>query len=84
MPVSEIAFERMKADIEDLRFAQAARVEREKSDEARLSRIEGILSRLTWIVLAAIGGAFMAFVINGGLSSAVKAASTVTAIAGGF
>ena len=51
----------------------AVREEMMKGVELRLSKIETILSRLTWIVVTGIGGALVAFVISGGLSPAIKA-----------
>lgn len=38
--------------------------------EKRLSAIENTLTRLVWLIIVALGGAFMTFIINGGLASA--------------
>lgn len=46
---------------------QAVREETLKNIELRLSKIETVLSRLTWLIIVAIGGAAMTFVIGGGL-----------------
>lgn len=36
--------------------------------EKRLDKIDGHVSRLVWLVVTAIGSAFMAFLIQGGFS----------------
>lgn len=73
MAVSDAAFEAVKRDVNSLRTEHAVRTERDQHIEERLTKIEVILSRLTWIIVSGIGGAFVAFVINGGLSTVVGA-----------
>lgn len=67
MPVSEQAFEAVRNRVNTIERDIAVRDETDKSIEARLSKIETILSRLTWILVTGIGGAFVAFIISGGL-----------------
>jgi len=37
--------------------------------EARLSSIEGVLTKLTWLIITGLVVAVMAFIVGGGLSS---------------
>lgn len=68
MPVSEHDFNEARNDIIILKRDFAVRDERDKSVDKRLQRIENILTRLTGIVVTGLGGAFVAWIVNGGLS----------------
>ena len=74
MAVSEASFETLKSDFETMRTEAAVRAERDKSIEARLAKIESILARLTWLIVAGIGVAFVSWVVSGGLAPPAKAA----------
>jgi hypothetical protein len=67
-PVSEQAFEAMKTRLNTLELDNAVRAESSKSVEARLSKIEEALSRVTWLLVSGIIMALIAFVVSGGLS----------------
>lgn len=56
-------------DIQEIRMSLAVREEGMKATHMRLDKIETILSRLTWLLVSGIAGAFLAFVIGGGLSN---------------
>ena len=45
----------------------AVREETMKGVEVRLAKIEVVLSKLTWLIIAAIVAAAMAFILSGGL-----------------
>lgn len=68
VPVSEQAFEAMKARVNLIEREAAVRAARDEAIADRLRKIETVLSRLTWIMVSGIGGAFIAFVISGGLT----------------
>lgn len=70
MPVSEVAFEALKDRVTVVERQQAVKSATDASIEARLTKIEVVLSRLTWLMVTGIGGAFFAFVISGGLAGA--------------
>lgn len=70
-PISEAVFEALKERVITVERHQAVKSEADKSIEERLTKIEAILSRLTWLLVAGIGGAFVAFIVNGGLASVV-------------
>ncbi len=69
MPVNEAAFENLRERVAALEQHHAVRVEIMRGIEARLAKIEAVLSRLTWLLVISIGGAFLTFIVNGGLSS---------------
>lgn len=70
-PPTDIAFEALKDRVITVERQQAVKSEADKSIEERLTKIEVVLSRLTWLLVTGIGGAFVAFVINGGLKGVV-------------
>lgn len=59
--------ERDAAVLEERRRSEAVEFERVNR---RLDKIEQLISRLVWLIMVAIVGAFMTFVINGGLANA--------------
>lgn len=67
--VTDAKFELLVDRVVDLEQKYAVREETLKAIEIRLSRIETVLSRLTWLMVTGIGGAFVAFVIGGGLAN---------------
>lgn len=69
MVVADAKFELLVDRVVDLEQKYAVREETLKAIEIRLSRIETVLSRLTWLMVTGIGGAFVAFVIGGGLAN---------------
>lgn len=66
MAVSEQAFELLRGRVTDVERSQAVREETLKNVETRLKNIEAILSRLTWMIVFAIGSAALTFIISGG------------------
>lgn len=69
MPVTEAAFEALRNRVTAVEQSIAVREETLKTISDRLSKIEVILSRLTWLLVTAIITAAMTFVLNGGLTS---------------
>lgn len=63
--------EAWKADIEArmraVETSQVANAVRYEAIASRLDKIDGHISKLLWLIIAAIVGGFMTFVINGGL-----------------
>lgn len=70
MPVSDLAFETLKDRVTVVERQQAVKSATDSAIETRLTKIETVLSRLTWLMVTGIGGAAMAFVISGGLNVA--------------
>lgn len=70
MPPSDMAFEALKDRVTIVERLQAVKSATDASIEHRLEKIETVLSRLTWLLVAGIGGAAIAFVVSGGLSVA--------------
>jgi hypothetical protein len=68
MTVSEAAFEALKDRVTLVERHQAVKSATDEAIEMRLTKIETVLSRLTWLMISAIAGAFLAFVLSGGLS----------------
>lgn len=68
MIVSDNAFEAVRARLSMLETAVAVQAKGTESTLYRLGKIENVLSRLTWLMVSGIGGAFIAFVIGGGLA----------------
>lgn len=68
MPVTEIAFGALRDRVAEVEQSIAVRDETMKSITSRLDKIETVLSRLTWLMISGILGAFMAFVLSGGLA----------------
>ena len=67
MPVTEAAFEVYKDRLAKVEQDLAVRQETLKGISERLSKIETTLSRLTWIVITAVVGAALTFLLNGGV-----------------
>jgi hypothetical protein len=68
MVVTEIAFENLKDRVTLVERQQAVKSATDASIETRLTKIETVLSRLTWLMVSGIGGAAIAFVVSGGLN----------------
>ena len=71
MPVTDAAFEALRDRVTRVERQQAVKSVTDASIEIRLEKIETVLSRLTWLLVAGIGGAAIAFVVSGGLSAAI-------------
>ena len=67
MPPTDMAFEALKDRVTVVERLQAVKTATDEAIEHRLDKIETVLSRLTWLMVTGIGGAFIAFVISGGL-----------------
>ena len=78
MPVSDMSFEALKDRVTLVERQQAVKSATDSAIEGRLTKIETVLSRLTWLLVSSIAMAFFAFVISGGLNIAGQA------VAGGF
>lgn len=76
--VSDVAFEALKDRVNVVERLQAVKSATDTAIETRLTKIEVVLSRLTWLMISSIAMAFFAFVISGGLNL------STAAIAGGF
>lgn len=68
MTISEAAFEALKDRVTLVERHQAVKSATDEAIEMRLTKIETVLSRLTWLLISAIAGAFLTFVLSGGLS----------------
>jgi hypothetical protein len=66
MPVTEVAFDTLKERVIEVEQTLAVREEAMKSIVDRLTKIETILSRLTWLLVTGIGGGVVAFLVSGG------------------
>lgn len=66
MPVTEVAFDALRDRLAKVEQDLAVRQETLKGISERLSKIETTLSRLTWIVITAVVGAALTFLLNGG------------------
>ena len=80
MAVTDLAFETLKDRVTLVERQQAVKSATDASIETRLTKIETVLSRLTWLMVSSIVMAFAAFVIGGGLNLSTSA----LAAAGGF
>ena len=63
-----MAFETLKDRVTLVERQQAVKSATDASIETRLTKIETVLSRLTWLMVSGIGGAAIAFVVSGGLN----------------
>lgn len=70
MAVSDVAFETLKDRVTLVERQFAVKTATDEEIEHRLEKIETVLSRLTWLLVAGIGGAAIAFVVSGGLNVA--------------
>ena len=68
MAVTENAFEALRDRVTLIERQQAVKSATDASIETRLTKIETVLSRLTWLMVSGIGGAAIAFVVSGGLN----------------
>ena len=68
MAVTDLAFETLKDRVTLVERQQAVKSATDASIETRLTKIETVLSRLTWLMVSGIGGAAIAFVVSGGLN----------------
>lgn len=68
-PISDHAFESLRERVIDVERKLAVREEGNKAVLDRLGKIEGAISRVTWIVIGAIVSATMAFILSGGLNA---------------
>lgn len=66
--MTDLAFETLKDRVTLVERQQAVKSATDASIETRLTKIETVLSRLTWLMVSGIGGAAIAFVVSGGLS----------------
>jgi hypothetical protein len=68
LAVTDLAFETLKDRVTLVERQQAVKSATDASIETRLTKIETVLSRLTWLMVSGIGGAAIAFVVSGGLN----------------
>jgi len=68
--VTDLAFEALKDRVTLVERQYAVKTATDEEIEHRLEKIETVLSRLTWLLVAGIGGAAIAFVVSGGLNVA--------------
>lgn len=80
MAVTDLAFEALKDRVTVVERQQAVKTATDTAIEARLTKIETVLSRLTWLMVSSIAMAFFAFIISGGLNLTSPAVAAV----GGF
>lgn len=66
MPVTEAAFDVIRDRLAVAEQKIAVREETLRAVSDRLGKIESTLSRLTWIVITAVVGAALTFLLNGG------------------
>lgn len=66
--MSDAAFETLRDRVTVVERQQAVKSATDASIETRLTKIETVLSRLTWLMVSSIVGSVMAFVLSGGLS----------------
>jgi len=64
---SDAQFEALRDRVVSLEQKYAVREETLRVIDTRLGRIETTLSRITWLIIGAIGSGAMAFIINGGM-----------------
>lgn len=67
MPVTDAMFEALRERVNLVELHQAVKSATDEAIEVRLTKIETVLSRLTWLMITSILGAFAMFVISGGL-----------------
>lgn len=80
MPVTDVQFERLSDRVTLVERQFAVKSATDEAIEHRLTKIETVLSRLTWLMVTGIGGAAIAFIVSGGLNLATPAIASV----GGF
>lgn len=57
----------VKSRVVKLEISKAREEERHNQLVSRLDKIDGHMTRVIWIILTGVGGAFVAFVLRGGL-----------------
>lgn len=67
--VTQMAFEALKDRVNVVERQFAVKNATDLAIETRLTKIETVLSRLTWLMVTGIGGAAIAFVVSGGLAN---------------
>ena len=75
-----MAFEALKDRVTLVERQFAVKTATDASIENRLTKIEVVLSRLTWLLVSSIAMALFAFIISGGLNITSPALASV----GGF
>jgi hypothetical protein len=70
--VTDLAFEALKDRVTLVERQYAVKTATDEEIEHRLTKIETVLSRLTWLMVTGIGGAAIAFVVSGGLGALVR------------
>ena len=80
MAVSDVAFETLKDRVTLVERQFAVKTATDEAIEHRLTKIETVLSRLTWLMVTGIGGTAIAFIVSGGLNLTSPAMAAV----GGF
>ena len=68
MPVTDEAFSVLRDRVSKAESRLDVRDETLRTIETRLFKIETILSRLTWLMVASIVGAAMTFILSGGFN----------------
>ncbi len=70
MAVTDLQFEALRDRVINVERQFAVKSATDEAIEHRLTKIETVLSRLTWLMVTGIGGAAIAFVVSGGLNVA--------------
>lgn len=73
MHITDAQFEALREDVNELKQQYAVREETLRTIDKRLTGIEGLLSRMNWLIISGIGVALLAFILGGGLSLPVVA-----------
>lgn len=68
MEVTKEDLHKLEERVSKLEVKSAVDHERHSTIVKRLDRIDGHISKLVWLIIAAIIGAFMTFIIGGGLN----------------
>ena len=68
MPISEQAFDTLREQVNKLRVDVDVKAEVDRNFDRRLDKIETLLSRLTWLIVAGIVSAFVSFMLSGGMA----------------
>ena len=69
MAVTDLQFEALRDRVINVERQFAVKTATDEAIEHRLTKIETVLSRLTWLMVTGIGGAAIAFVVSGGLAN---------------
>ena len=73
MAVTDVMFEALKDRVVNVERQQAVKSATDTAIETRLTNIETVLSRLTWLLVSPIATALFAFIIGGGLNLSTAA-----------